>query len=197
MLLEIFGYIGTALVLTSMMMTSVLKLRIFNTLGSVISMTYAMLCGTWPVFFLNLGLVVINVMQMIRLRKTKVEFTHVQAGAQDKLLTCFLEANQADIEKYFPGYTYAAQEDTQVHMVFDGMEAVGVLIGQRQGNTFVSDLDYATAKYRDCSIAQYLFNQLKEEGFEQVVEAKVSPLHDQYLVKMGFTPSEGTFRKAL
>lgn len=197
MLLEIFGYIGTALVLTSMMMTSVLKLRIFNTIGSVISMIYAMLCGTWPVFFLNLGLVVINVMQMIRLRKTKVEFTHVQIGAEDGLLKHFLETNKGDIQRYFPEYAYNPDEDTQVHVVLDGMEALGVLIGTRQGDTFVAELDYVTPKYRDCSIAQFLFARLRELGYGQVVEAKVSPVHDQYLTKMGFEPSEGTFHKTL
>lgn len=195
--LELFGYLGTAFVLISMLMTSVVKLRIFNLTGSVISVIYAVLTGTWPVVVLNFCLTIINIGQLIRLRKTKVEFTYVQAGAQDKLLTHFLNVNQADIEKYFPGYAYEPQEDTQVHMVYDGMEAVGVMIGQRQGNTFVSDLDYVTPKYRDCSIAQYLFGQLKEGGFEQVVEAKVSDLHDQYLVKMGFVASEGTFRKVL
>lgn len=195
--LELFGYLGTAFVLISMLMTSVVKLRIFNLTGSVISVIYAVLTGTWPVVVLNFCLTIINIGQLIRLRKTKVEFTYVQAGAQDKLLTHFLNVNQADIGKYFPGYAYEPQEDTQVHMVYDGMEAVGVMIGQRQGNTFVSDLDYVTPKYRDCSIAQYLFGQLKEGGFEQVVEAKVSDLHDQYLVKMGFVASEGTFRKVL
>ena len=46
--LEIFGYVGTALVLLSMMMPSVVKLRLFNTVGSFISMIYAFLSGAWP-----------------------------------------------------------------------------------------------------------------------------------------------------
>lgn len=195
--LELFGYVGTAFVLISMLMTSVVKLRIFNLVGSFISVIYAFLSGTWPVVVLNFCLTIINVGQLIRLRNTKVEFTYVQAGAEDKLLGHFLEANKEDIEKYFPGFQYTPQEETQVHMVYDGMEAVGVMLGQRQGNTFVSELDYVTPKFRDCSIAQFLFGQLKEAGYEQVVEAKVSAVHDQYLEKMGFAPSDGTFRKEL
>ncbi len=65
-LLEIFGYIGTALVLMSMMMNSMTKLRIFNMSGSVISAIYAIFCNTWPVFFLNLGMILINVVQLLR-----------------------------------------------------------------------------------------------------------------------------------
>ena len=67
--LEIFGYIGSALILLSMMMTSVEKLRWFNISGSVISMIYGALTGAWPVVFLNVGTITINVVQIIRLRR--------------------------------------------------------------------------------------------------------------------------------
>lgn len=66
---EIFGYTGTALILLSMMMTSVVKLRIINMSGSLISMIYAIICNTWPVVLLNLGLLIINGVQLARLRR--------------------------------------------------------------------------------------------------------------------------------
>ena len=66
--LEIFGYAGTALVLLSMMMTSVEKLRLFNAVGSVITGLYAAISGIWPVVLLNVGMLVINVYHLIRLR---------------------------------------------------------------------------------------------------------------------------------
>lgn len=196
-LLEAFGYLGTAFVLLSMLMTSVVKLRIFNLTGSVISVIYAFLSGTWPVVVLNFCLAFINVGQLVRLRKTKVEFTHVRADAQDRLLAHFLDANEADIQKYFPGFQYRPGEDTQVHMVYDGMEAVGVLIGQRQGNTFVSQLDYVTAKYRDCSIAKFLLSCLAQAGYDQICEPGGTRLHEQYLEKMGFAREQGVYSKVI
>ena len=54
-----------------MMMTSVEKLRWFNISGSVISMIYGAVMGTWPVVFLNVGTISINVVQIIRLRRQK------------------------------------------------------------------------------------------------------------------------------
>ena len=69
--LEIFGYIGSGLILLSMMMTSVEKLRWFNISGSVISMIYGAIMGTWPVVFLNVGTISINVVQIIRLHRKK------------------------------------------------------------------------------------------------------------------------------
>lgn len=66
--LEIFGYLGTALVLLSMMMTSINKLRILNITGSVISMIYSSVVSAWPVAFLNFGMIIINVVQLVRVR---------------------------------------------------------------------------------------------------------------------------------
>ena len=40
MLIEIFGYIGSARVVVSMLMSSIVKLRVINIFGSVISGTY-------------------------------------------------------------------------------------------------------------------------------------------------------------
>ena len=71
--LEIFGYIGTALVLLSMMMTSVERLRIFNAAGSVVTGLYAALSGTWPVVLLNAGMLVINVYHLSRLKDGRKE----------------------------------------------------------------------------------------------------------------------------
>ena len=64
--LEIFGYVGTALVVISMMMTSVTKLRILNLCGSVITAIYAGIQGTYPVLLLNVLLVGINVFHLLR-----------------------------------------------------------------------------------------------------------------------------------
>lgn len=69
--LELVGYLGTALVLLSMMMTSVTRLRVVNMCGSVISGMYALLCGTWPVVYLNAGMITINAVQLFRQTKVR------------------------------------------------------------------------------------------------------------------------------
>ena len=63
---EIFGYIGTALVVISMMMTSVKKLRFINICGSVISAIYSVYCNAWPMVLLNVSLIAINCFHLIR-----------------------------------------------------------------------------------------------------------------------------------
>ena len=63
--LEIFGYIGTALVIVSMMMSSLKWLRIFNMSGSFINTVYAVCVQAWPVVLLNATLLVINAIKLI------------------------------------------------------------------------------------------------------------------------------------
>ena len=66
--LEIFGYVGMALVLVSMMMTSVKWLRILNMSGAVICAVYGILTNTWPTACLNIGLLIVQMVQLYRLR---------------------------------------------------------------------------------------------------------------------------------
>lgn len=64
-LLEIFGYIGSFLVVISMMMRSLTKLRILNMCGSVISTTYSIIVGTWPIVAMNTAIFSINLYHII------------------------------------------------------------------------------------------------------------------------------------
>jgi hypothetical protein len=66
---EVLGYLGMALVLLSMMMNNVEKLRLLNLSGSIISMIYGILTHTWPTAILNLGLAVIHVVKLIQLKR--------------------------------------------------------------------------------------------------------------------------------
>ncbi len=66
-LLEIFGYFGTALVLLSFLMHDIKWLRIFNMSGGLISLIYAIIKVTMPVVVLNVSLIIINAFQLIRI----------------------------------------------------------------------------------------------------------------------------------
>ncbi len=195
--LEIFGYIGTALVLTSMLMTSVVKLRFFNAAGSLVSMIYAYLSGTWPVVFLNFFLLIINVVQLIRLNHTKVAFRHITVSPSDKSLAFFLTSFLQDIQVYFPDYRPEIGEDRSVYMVYCAAEPVGVLIGKSTDEGLVVELDYTTPKYRDCSVAAYLFDQLKALGVKTLITYSTAKGHTPYLQKMGFQGVDGRWSKEL
>ena len=85
--LELFGYLGTALVIISMLMTDLNKLRIVNILGAIVSMIYAICVNTMPVVVLNATLATINITQLI-LKKVNKNIVEKQiAEAEQKTKT--------------------------------------------------------------------------------------------------------------
>lgn len=186
-LLEAFGYIGTALVLLSMMMTSLSKLRIVNIAGSVVSMTYAAILNTWPVVFLNFGLIIINVIQLVRLYRLKSMLKIVVTETNDENVKHFIEYYNKDICIYFPDFSLEAERGKKTYIVYDGAEAIGILIGEERGDELFITLDYVSQKYRDRSVARFLFSKMKDHGIKSLITTPTSvKKHQKYLVAMGF-----------
>ena len=69
--LEIFGYVGTVLVVISMLMTDINKLRIINVSGGFVSLIYALVRNTMPIAVMNFILITINIIQLIKSKKAK------------------------------------------------------------------------------------------------------------------------------
>ena len=195
--LEIFGYIGTAFVITSMMMSSVLKLRLLNIVGSVISMIYAILCNTWPVVILNFCLATINVYKLLASARVRVVFRHIISRADDEAVGYFLLHYRQDIEKLFPEYDFDMSCVNEAHLVYAGAEMAGLLLGSRDGDAISVKLDYVAPAYRDRSVAGYLFGQLWYTGARKVYENQGSKQHNKYLEKTGFVMSDGVMVKEL
>ncbi len=186
LLLEIFGYIGTALVIISMMMTSVLKLRIFNICGSLISFTYSLIVGAIPVVVLNGALVTINLFHLIKARFVKTEYSCIKIEPNDCSLNYFLSLYKTDIEKYFPLFNQKNIANCKIFAVFSGSEIAGIIIGEQENQTLITHLDYTTPKFRNLSVGAFLYDYLKNfniltlECVTDVIE------HKNYLQKMGF-----------
>lgn len=195
--LEIFGYVGTALVILSMMMTSVVKLRILNICGSAISMTYAIIGGAWPIVVLNASLILINAFHLIRAFKQKKVFGHIVTCAEDASFKYLLSYYKSDIEKFFPQYNTDECCDEEVHIVYIDGEAAGVLTGTRSGDILRVSLDYAIPKYRDLQVANYLFPKLHSEGISAVTTTAGNEMHDKYLRQLGFVNDGGVMLKNL
>ena len=83
--IEIFGYIGTILVIGSMLMSSMVKLRIVSTLGSTVSGIYALINGALPLVLMNGVIVIINIYNLIKISKTKQENDLVEDDVRETL----------------------------------------------------------------------------------------------------------------
>lgn len=186
LILELIGYTGSLLVIVSMLMTSVVKLRVINTIGSVIFCGYALAIHSYPTAAMQVCLIIINIINLYKLNNTKKQYSAVNVSSADGFLYYFLCSNERDIKKYFPDFSGAEKDDT-IFMITCGEIPAGVFIAKDKGDgSFSVRLDYTTPAYRDCSAGKFIYNHLKLIGIRKVLAETKIPAHQKYLHKVGF-----------
>ncbi len=68
-LIEWVGYAASLLIVISLMMTSIVKLRIINTIGCLLFVIYGVNVNAYPVVISNALIVLINIYNLYSLRK--------------------------------------------------------------------------------------------------------------------------------
>ena len=130
-MIELMGYLGSALVVVSMLMASVVKLRIVNTIGSGIFAVYALLIHSYPTALMNVCLVGINLYNLYKLSRKDQSYSLVEAAPEDRLLSYLLDCYREDIRKYFPGFSADCGAD-RAYLVCCGGTPAGVLLGREE-----------------------------------------------------------------
>ncbi len=198
-IIEIVGYIGSALVLISFLMTSVVRLRLVNMAGSIISGTYALIIGSYPLALMNFVLVLINAHFLWQMKTASRSYELVRVAPDDEFLTYLLGRWGDDIEALFPGIDLeavrAGATDAYVSVFEDA--PVAVAVGAREGDEFSLTLDYAGPAYRDLSIGKSLFEELAKTGLRTVFYRGPVENHRAYLKAMGFEEHHDKWGKVL
>ena len=194
--LELFGYLGSAMVV-SMLMTSVVKLRVLNAVGSVISGTYAFIIGSFPLALMNICLLTINLYNLVRLLKVENHYALVEAKGDDGYVAYFLNRYGKDIRNFFPKFE-GTDSAALAYITCCNDVPVGLVLGTKDEDTLDVALDYTIPAYRDCSVAAFLYPALTEKGYGSLRFSKAGALsHMVYLNKMGFVQERGTLVKKL
>jgi hypothetical protein len=141
--LELFGYLGSAMVVVSMLMTSVVKLRMLNAIGSVISGTYALIIGSYPLALMNVCLLTINLCNLVRLLRVKNHYDLIETTAEEGFVRYFLDRYEADIRHYFPEFCAQTAVGKAYVTCCDGNPA-GVVLGCEAEDTLEVALDDTT-----------------------------------------------------
>lgn len=198
-LIEIFGYIGSTLVVVSMLMSSVVKLRIINTIGSTVSGTYAFIIGSFPLMLMNFCLVVINIYNLYRLLKTEQKYDLVDTKSDDTFVKYFLERYKEDIKIYFPAFTDDKIHNQKAYMICCDGNPAGILLGEeKEAGTLDIIIDYSTPAYRDCSVGKFLYSKLPSKGVNTLkFSQSESKTHISYMNKMEFTKENNCYIKKL
>lgn len=190
-IIEGIGYAASVVLLLAMLMTSVVKLRIINTLGCILFVIYALLIKSYPVALMNTAIACVNIVFLIRIRTHESKLKILRFNGVEELIHMFVDKYKPDITTMFPEYTQTDKHYSCSFLVMRNMEMAGVFIAHDEGNgNLIVELDYVIPAYRDCLIGDFVFNKsrniFKELKCKKITEISGSPRHSKYLKKMGF-----------
>lgn len=194
-LIEAIGYLGSTLVLVSFLMASVFKLRVVNTVGSVIFTIYACIIHSYPTAIMNACLVGINIYYLVKMSNTSKVYDLVKADSDDSLLDYFIHQYRDDIIKIFPGINMDFSNANASYVICHEGKLVGAMLGQENNGVIEVLLDYTVPQYRDFSIGKFLFDKLQEEGIKSLTYRGSDENHKAYLAKTGFVNKGGYYEK--
>lgn len=198
MYIELIGYLGSLLIVISMLMTSLIRLRLINAIGSIIFTGYALAIRSYPTAILNFTLVIINIYNLLKLLRSKHSYEVTKLSMTDGFVKFFLDTCENDIRLFFPSLDRNFDYN-RVYLVTCGVNPVGLFLGKSYGeNSIEALIDYATPAYRDCSIGKHLYNYLKtNENIKELAFENPSAGHEPYLLKVGFKKNGNRYIKEL
>lgn len=99
---EIIGYLGTALIVCSLAMKSIVKLRLVNLSGALLFIAYGLMIASVPVIVLNALTALLNGYHLFKIHNRKIKFEILQALSLDDPMMCkFMDYHRKDIVNFF------------------------------------------------------------------------------------------------
>ena len=187
---ELVGYLGSALVVLALTMTSVVRLRMISLLGSITFGVYGILIESVPIIITNVSIAVINVWFL----RTELGL-HRDLGASPiapdaPFLTDFIDVHLADIRRFQPDFAMPEEDAFVLLLTRDGLPA-GAVVGRRHDDELAITLDYVTPPYRDSRLGNWLFGPgrgaFRKAGITRLTSSAGDAAHRAYLERMGFT----------
>ena len=186
---ELIGYLASALVVTSLAMTSVVRLRMISLAGAVTFTTYGFLIGSVPIIITNVSIACLNVWFLSRELGGGRDLGAVVVPSDSPFLADFLANHARDIQLFQPEHDASRSPDVAIVLTRDGLPA-GVVLGDRDGDRLDITLDYVLRAYRDSRLGAWLFGDgarvFRSEGITTVTTPGGNETHRGYLARVGF-----------
>lgn len=189
-LYTVIGYLGSALVVTSLAMRSILKLRLIGLAGAITFVAYGYLIDAWPIVWTNVVIVLIHLHFLREIRRPDEYFKVLEVRSVSNYLRHFLDHYAEDIEAAWPGFRYRPEERPLTLFILRDLVPAGLFVAKvLDDDTLALELDYAIPGYRDFKIGRYLYagSSLRDRGFRRIVAEPPGENAADYLAKMGFS----------
>lgn len=202
--LDAIGWLGSALLVYSVMQARVLRFRVLNLAACVVLTGYNAALEIWPMVAMNIALLLINLWHIRTLLATRHDtdsYAVLEVGCQDAYLLHVLQIHANDIAKFQPDLAPLsnAGPTTRAFIVQRGDETVGVVLVRIDGNQAVVLLDYVTPRYRDFSPGEFVWrhsNVLADAGITSVITSPT--MVGAYYARLGFSPrADGSYELAV
>ena len=194
--LEWLGYAASAIILVSLIMSSVKRLRWINLAGSAVFAAYGLMIGSIPVAVMNIGIVIINIYYLVQMYGKKEYFRILNVGRDSEYLKNFLSFYECEISKFTHLDASAVERSEVRFFVLRNMVVAGVFIcSLKDSDTLTIDLDFATPMYRDFKIGRFIFEKqrsfFRDMGIKRLISVSDNHAHTKYLARMGFSHGAG------
>lgn len=189
---ELVGYLASILVVVSLAMTSVVRLRMVSLAGSVVFIAYGLLIEAPPIVGTNVAIAALNLWFLRAELGGRRNLGATVVAADSPFLCDFLSYHLGDIHRFQPSFELPADTSQLLALVLmrDGFPA-GAFIGRQDGDDLHIELDYVTKPYRDSQISHWLFGKgagvFRRHGVARLISSPGTDRHAPYLERSGFT----------
>lgn len=190
---EWIGYIASFVILISLIMNSIIKLRWINLVGSLIFSIYGALIGSYPVTIMNLGIVLINIYYLFKIysKKKYIDYFKIlEIDSNDNYYSYFIDYYSKSI-KQFQSSDLCLENKSISFFILRNLVPAGLFVARDfDHSTLLIDIDFVIPEYRDFKVADYIYSVKKDffidKGYTRLMTYSNSPNHTSYLLKIGF-----------
>lgn len=190
------GYAASLIILVSMLLTNVYRLRQLNLVGALVFALYGYWVRAWPVVFMNLLIAGVDVWHLLQMLRYSAFFDLAPATSvgADYLKRFFL-FHERELMKFAPGLTFEELQEAHTCVLFRNMLPVGLFAYRQAGPDADIVIDFIIGEYRDFKAGRYLYKTkrmfFKEQGIKRFHAVARHPSQPKYFLQNGFAREDG------
>jgi hypothetical protein len=197
LLVDWLGYAASVLVLISLTMSSITRLRLFSLTGAVCFAVYGALIQSPPIWLVNVAIAVVNIFFLCRMYLQDTYFEFLEIRPSSAFLKVFLGFYADDIRKWYPAFSGSVSDEYFVLLCLRNMAIAGVFVGRKSANsTLLVTIDYVIPQYADRKVGRHLYHgcdrMFVNAGFDRLSVDLASVKDANYFRSMGFEQQEST-----
>ena len=155
----LIGHVASVLVITSLLMESLRRLRMISLAGSIFFATYGFLIESTPILLVNSAIFFVNIRWLWRMSRERDYFSLLETDISSNYIARFLSFHSEEIAKYQPEFD-PPNGAAEVFFILRNMVPVGLWIGHEAGDGRLQvDLDFVIPRYRDAKAGVFFYGE--------------------------------------